>query len=42
MASRSAIPSHLKPDAAGEAADFARKHHGKTQSHVVRLALVRT
>ena len=32
-----AIPSHLKPAAAqgnGDA-DFARKHHGKTQSHVV-------
>ncbi|XTI91928.1 hypothetical protein V2W45_757989 [Cenococcum geophilum] len=37
MASR-AIPSHLKPSAAagnGDAESFARKHHGKTQSHVV-------
>ena len=36
MASR-AIPSHLKPAAAsgnGDA-DFAQRHHGKTQSHVV-------
>jgi len=36
MASR-AIPSHLKPSAAagnGDAESFARKHHGKTQSHV--------
>lgn len=40
----SAIPSHLKPSANGnananvangEANEFARKHHGKTQSHVV-------
>ena len=38
MASKSAIPTHLKNAAAanGDAADFARKHHGKTQSHVVR------
>jgi hypothetical protein len=38
MTSRSALPSHLKPriaGASGEAPDFARKHHGKTQSHVV-------
>lgn len=36
MASK-AIPSHLKPPGAGngEAAEFARKHHGKSQSHVV-------
>jgi hypothetical protein len=37
MASR-AIPSHLKPSAAAgnrDAESFARKHHGKTQSHVV-------
>jgi len=33
--SAKAIPQHLKPAAAnGEPADFARKHHGKTQSHV--------
>lgn len=38
----SAIPSHLKSAAKsalggsnGEAAEFARKHHGKTQSHMV-------
>ncbi|QDS70308.1 hypothetical protein FKW77_008239 [Venturia effusa] len=39
MASR-AIPSHLKPPGAGngEAAEFARKHHGKSQSHVVSEA----
>jgi hypothetical protein len=38
MAAKSAIPTHLKNSAAanGDAADFARKHHGKTQSHVVR------
>jgi hypothetical protein len=38
MASKSAIPQHLKAAAVpnGEASDFARKHHGKTQSHVVR------
>jgi UTP--glucose-1-phosphate uridylyltransferase len=41
MASKlSALPSHLKPSAGGaqnngDAAEFARKHHGKTQSHVV-------
>jgi UTP--glucose-1-phosphate uridylyltransferase len=34
MAARSAIPSHVKPGANGDAAEFARKHHGKTQSHV--------
>lgn len=36
MASK-AIPSHLKAQANGDgdAAEFARKHHGKTQSHVV-------
>jgi len=38
MASK-ALPSHLKPqslrpDAASDAGEFARKHHGKTQSHV--------
>ncbi|KAE9990596.1 hypothetical protein EG327_001239 [Venturia inaequalis] len=35
MASK-AIPSHLKPPGAGngEAAEFARKHHGKSQSHM--------
>ncbi|KAE9978628.1 hypothetical protein EG328_001389 [Venturia inaequalis] len=37
MASK-AIPSHLKPPGAGngEAAEFARKHHGKSQSHMRR------
>src|SRR5258708_5377843 len=37
MASK-AIPSHLKPSSAagnGDGDSFARKHHGKTQSHVV-------
>ncbi|KAF2404497.1 UTP-glucose-1-phosphate uridylyltransferas-like protein [Trichodelitschia bisporula] len=37
MASK-AIPSHLKPNPssgdAGAASEFARKHHGKSQSHV--------
>jgi hypothetical protein len=33
---KSAVPSHLKPSAAlGGDAEFARKHHGKTQSHMV-------
>jgi len=40
---KSALPSHLKAGAAkpsalgnGDAnAEFARKHHGKTQSHMV-------
>jgi hypothetical protein len=43
MAAKSAIPTHLKPEDAignGDAAGFARKHHGKTQSHVVRFALL--
>jgi hypothetical protein len=33
-----AIPAHLKPKTAennGDAAEFQRRHHGKTQSHVV-------
>jgi len=35
MSTRSAIPSHLKlPGANSDAAEFARKHHGKTQLHV--------
>jgi len=37
-----AIPSHLKTNAngdGGDAAEFARKHHGKTQSHVVSSLL---
>jgi len=38
--SSKAIPAHLRNPANGEgdeagAAEFARKHHGKTQSHVV-------
>lgn len=33
---KSALPSHLKPSSAlGGDAEFARKHHGKTQSHMV-------
>lgn len=36
MATKSAIPSHLKNAANGESADFSKdKHHGKSQSHVV-------
>jgi hypothetical protein len=37
---KSALPSHLKPSALGgdNPAEFARKHHGKTQSHMVSLA----
>lgn len=36
MASKpSAVPSHLRPKDATNGADFQRKHHGKTQSHVV-------
>lgn len=31
---KSALPTHLKPESA-EGPDFARKHHGKTQSHMV-------
>ncbi|TVY38247.1 hypothetical protein LOCC1_G006291 [Lachnellula occidentalis] len=34
---KSALPAHLKPSslAPGDAnAEFARKHHGKTQSHM--------
>lgn len=36
MASK-AIPSHLKTESNGKVgdSDFARRHHGKTQSHVV-------
>jgi hypothetical protein len=30
---KSALPSHLKPGNGD--AEFARKHHGKTQSHMV-------
>jgi UTP--glucose-1-phosphate uridylyltransferase len=32
-----ALPSHLRPSGLGDEADggFARKHHGKSQSHVV-------
>jgi UTP--glucose-1-phosphate uridylyltransferase len=35
---KSALPSHLKPSSLspnGDPAEFARKHHGKTQSHMV-------
>ncbi|PQE20940.1 UTP-glucose-1-phosphate uridylyltransferase protein [Rutstroemia sp. NJR-2017a BBW] len=34
---KSALPSHLKPSSLspnGDPAEFARKHHGKTQSHM--------
>ncbi|KAK5122929.1 putative UTP--glucose-1-phosphate uridylyltransferase [Meristemomyces frigidus] len=35
MATKSAIPSHLKNAANGDSADFSKdKHHGKSQSHV--------
>jgi len=34
MASKSAIPSRLNPGANGEG-EFQKRHHGKTQSHVV-------
>jgi len=42
--SSKAIPSHLRKPASGDgddagAAEFARKHHGKTQSHVVSLSI---
>ncbi|TVY58121.1 putative UTP--glucose-1-phosphate uridylyltransferase [Lachnellula cervina] len=39
---KSALPSHLKPSSlgAGDAnAEFARKHHGKTQSHMGKYGL---
>jgi len=35
---KSALPAHLKPSTLGNgdaAAEFAKKHHGKTQSHMV-------
>lgn len=34
---KDALPSHLKPSSNGgdEGGDFARRHHGKSQSHVV-------
>ena len=37
MATRSALPSHLKPSSAanGSSGDFEGRHHGKSQSHVV-------
>jgi hypothetical protein len=39
---KSALPAHLNPKSAlgnGDAnAEFARKHHGKTQSHMVSAA----
>ena len=45
MAAKSALPSHLKSsglagNANGEAAEFARKHHGKTQSHMVSVFFI--
>lgn len=41
--SKSAIPAHLKSSGlnnadAAEKAEFARKHHGKSQSHMVSPA----
>ena len=37
---KSALPSHLKPSGLGGDGEkeFARKHHGKTQSHMVSSA----
>ena len=38
QALKSALPSHLKPSSLSpndNGAEFARKHHGKTQSHMV-------
>ena len=32
---KSALPSHMKPSKGNGEADFARKHHGKSQSHMV-------
>lgn len=34
---KNALPGHLKSALGGngDAADFAKKHHGKTQSHMV-------
>ncbi|TVY75943.1 hypothetical protein LSUE1_G005636 [Lachnellula suecica] len=36
---KSALPSHLKPSGLGNGdaanAEFAKKHHGKTQSHMI-------
>ncbi|KAI9704936.1 MAG: hypothetical protein M1836_006716 [Candelina mexicana] len=36
-----ALPMHLKPSSLGngDADGFARKHHGKTQSHVGNMKL---
>lgn len=45
---KSALPAHLKPSALGgngngnkaaADAEFAKKHHGKTQSHMVSEAI---
>jgi UTP--glucose-1-phosphate uridylyltransferase len=35
---RSALPTHLKPPGAnngGDEGEFAKRHHGKTRSHMV-------
>jgi UTP--glucose-1-phosphate uridylyltransferase len=40
QAIKSALPSHLKPSNAGnngDEAEFAKRHHGKTRSHMVSL-----
>jgi hypothetical protein len=40
---KSALPAHLKPSTLGNGdagAEFARKHHGKTQSHMVSSAFI--
>lgn len=39
QAIRSALPSHLKPSNNGDEAEFAKRHHGKTRSHMVSLIL---
>lgn len=42
QAIRSALPSHLKPGNVnnGDEAEFAKRHHGKTRSHMVSLSRV--
>lgn len=41
QALKSALPSHLKPSSLSpnDNGEFARKHHGKTQSHMVCAVL---
>jgi UTP--glucose-1-phosphate uridylyltransferase len=36
----SAVPAHLKQPNGDSDADFAKKHHGKTRSHMVSDSLV--